>query len=140
MKRPAKRTGAALAICLLSGGLPAYVQQAGFATRGPTTSLRYVDTTVRAKIPPKNLDERIFRVPNVVRMGAQHMQPSPLGTMCLLKAQGIPSQPSPHKVACDSNIEERRPLTTVDGCLGLAHDELNVGVQDGTMGIPNHPR
>ena len=84
---------------LLSGGLPAYVQQTGFATRGPTTSVPYVDTTVGPKIPPKNLDERILRVPNVMRMGAQHMQPSPFGVMCLLKAQCIPSQPSPHEVA-----------------------------------------
>ena len=84
---------------LLSGGLPAYVQQTGFATRGPTTSVPYVDTAVGPKIPPNNLDERILRVPNVLRMGAQHMQPSPFGAMCLLKAQCIPSQPSPHEVA-----------------------------------------
>ena len=84
---------------LLSGGLPAYVQQTGFATRGPTTSVPYVDTAVGPKILPKYLDERILRVPNVMRMGAQHMQPSPFGAMCLLKAQCIPSQPSPHEVA-----------------------------------------
>ena len=84
---------------LLSGGLPAYVQQTGFATRGPTTSVPYVDTAVGPNILPKYLDERILRVPNVMRMGAQHMQPSPFGAMCLLKAQCIPSQPSPHEVA-----------------------------------------
>ena len=81
---------------LLSGGLPAYVQQTGFATRGPTTSVPYVGTAVGPQIPPKYLDERILRFPNVLRMGAQHMQPSPFGIMCLLK---IPSQPSPHEVA-----------------------------------------
>ena len=123
---------------LLSGGLPAYVQQTGFATRGPTTSVPYVDTAVGPQILPKYLDERILRVPNVMRMGAQHMQPSPFGAMCLLKAQCIPSQPSPHEVAWNSNIEERRPLTTVDGCPGLVHDELNVGVQHANVVIPNH--
>ena len=84
---------------LLSGGLPAYVQQAGFATRGPTTSVPYVGTAVGPQIPPKYLDERILRFPNVLRMGAQHMQPTPFGAMCLLEAQFIPSQPSPHEVA-----------------------------------------
>ena len=42
-----------------------------------TTSVPYVDTTVGPNSPPKHLDERIHRVPNVMRMGAQHMQPSP---------------------------------------------------------------
>ena len=84
---------------LLSFGPPTYVQQTGFATRGPATSVPYVDTAVGPKILPKYLDERILRVPNVMRMGAQHMQPSPFGAMCLLKAQCIPSQPSPHEVA-----------------------------------------
>ena len=83
---------------LLSGGLPAYVRQTGFATRGPTTSVPYVGTAVGPQIPPKYLEERILGVTNVWRMGAQHMQPTPFGAMCLLEAQFIPSQPSPPEV------------------------------------------
>ena len=37
--------------------------------------------------------------PHAMRMGAQHMQPSPFGAMGHLKAQIIPSQPSPLEVA-----------------------------------------
>ena len=128
---------------LLSCAPHAYVQQNGFATRGPTTSVPYVGTAVGPQIPPKYLDERILRFPNVLRMGAQHMQPSPFGAMGILKAEIIPSQPSPPEVARDSNIEQCGPCfrqagPAVDGRSGLVHDELHVGVQNANVVIPGH--
>ena len=84
---------------LLSFGPTTYVQQTGFATRGPAAAAPYVGTAALPKLSPEYRDERILSVPHAMRMGAQHMQPSPFGAMGLLKAQNIPSQPSPLEVA-----------------------------------------
>ena len=84
---------------LLSFGPPTYVQQTGFAARGPAAAAPYVGTAALPKLSPEYRDERILSVPHAMRMGAQHMQPSPFGAMGLLKAQIIPSQPSPLEVA-----------------------------------------
>ena len=84
---------------LLSFGPPTYVQQTGFATRGPAAAAPYVGTAALPKLSPEYRDERILSVPHAMRMGAQHMQPSPFGAMGILKAQIIPSQPSPREVA-----------------------------------------
>ena len=84
---------------LLSFGPPTYVQQTGFATRGPAAAAPYVGTAALPKLSPKYRDERILSVPHAMRMGAQHMQPSPFNAVGLLKAQIIPSQPSPLEVA-----------------------------------------
>ena len=78
---------------------PTYVQQTGFATRGPAAAAPYVGTAALPKLSPEYRDQRILSVPHAMRMGAQHMQPSPFGAMGILKAQIIPSQPSPREVA-----------------------------------------
>ena len=83
---------------LLSFGHPTYVQTE-FATRGPAAAAPYVGTAALPKLSPEYRDERILSVPHAMRMGAQHMQPSPFGAMGILKAQIIPSQPSPPEVA-----------------------------------------
>ena len=84
---------------LLSFGPHTDVQQTGFATRGPAAAAPYVGAAALPKLSPEYRDERILSVPHAMRMGAQHMQPSPFGAMGLLKAQIIPSQPSPPEVA-----------------------------------------
>ena len=84
---------------LLSFGPHTDVQQTGFATRGPAAAAPYVGTAALPKLSPEYRDERILSVPHAMRMGAQHMQPSPFGAMRLLKSQIIPSQPSPPEVA-----------------------------------------
>ena len=62
---------------LLSFGPHTYVQQTGFAARGPAAAAPYVGTAALPKLSPEYRDERILSVPHAMRMGAQHMQPSP---------------------------------------------------------------
>ncbi len=128
---------------LLSFGAPTYVQQTGFATRGPAAAAPYVGTAALPNLSPKYRDERILSVPHAMRMGAQHMQPSPFGAVGRLKAQIIPSRPSPLEVARDSNIEQCGPCfrqagPAADGRSGMVHDELHVGVQNANVVIPGY--
>ena len=75
--------------CYLVGS-PHMYNKLGLQREAPPPPFRMLAQKLAPKIPPMYLDERILRVPNVMRMGAQHMQPSPFGAMCLLKAQCTP--------------------------------------------------
>ena len=46
---------------------PPYVQQNGFAARGPAAAAPYVGTAALPKLSPESRDERILSVPHAMR-------------------------------------------------------------------------
>ncbi len=84
--------------CYLVGS-PHMYNKLGLQREAPPPPFRMLTQQLAPKSCRSILMSASSESPTLCEWVLQHMQPSPFGAMCLLKAQCIPSQPSPHEVA-----------------------------------------